>query len=96
MLSYNSLQMFTLVLMLTMGGLNLCMANPVNKGDEFAINKDPPTKRLFNMTSSKESVVLETERVVEGSMGDKPETGAVYIKEEETKMKASWETAKYV
>ena len=31
MLSSNSLQLFTLMMVLTMVGLNLCMANPVNK-----------------------------------------------------------------
>ena len=85
MLSSNSLQLFTLMMVfITMGGLNLCMASPVNKEDELVINKELPIK---------ESGVVETERVMEDS---KPETGAVFIKEEETKKKpASWETAKY-
>ena len=94
MLSSNSLQLFTLMMVVTMGGLNLCMANPVNKGNELIINEELPTKlkeRLFNMTI-KESEVVETERVMEDT---KPETGAVFIKEEDSKKKlASWETAK--
>merc|ERR1719234_2078640 len=49
------------------------------------VNKELPVKL-------KEEVgVLETDRVTEES---KPETGAVYIKEEETNKPASWETAK--
>ena len=85
MVSSNSIQLFALMMMVTMGGLNLCMANPV-KEDKLAINKDLPIKlkeRLFNVTS-KES---------EDAMG-KPESGATYIKEEESKKKASWETAR--
>ena len=88
MMSSNSIQLFTLMLMVSMGGLNMCMANPVNKEDKLAINKDLPIKlkeRLFNVTS-KES---------EDAMG-KPESGATFIKEEESKKKASWETAKYI
>ena len=73
MLSSNSLQLFTLMMVLTMVGLNLCMANPVNK------------------TSREEVGVMETDRVMEDS---KPETGAVFIKEEEELKPASWETAK--
>ena len=94
MLSSNPHRLFTLMMVVTMGGLNLCMANPVNKGNELIINEELPTKlkeRLFNMTI-KESEVVETERVMEDT---KPETGAVFIKEEDSKKKpASWETAK--
>ena len=73
MLSSNSLQLFTLMMVLTMVGLNLCMANPVNK------------------TSKEDVGVMETDRAMEDS---KPETGAVFIKEEKTNKPASWETAK--
>ena len=89
MMSSNSIQLFALMLMVSMGGLNMCMANPVNKEDKLAINKDLPIKlkeRLFNVTSKEES---------EDAMG-KPESGATFIKEEESKKKASWETAKYI
>ena len=88
MISSNSIQLFTLMLLITMVGLKLCLANPVNKEDKLATNKDLPIKlkeRLFNVTS-KES---------EDAMG-KPESGATFIKEEESKKKASWETAKYI
>ena len=82
MMSSNSIQLFTLMLMVTMCGLNMCMANPVNKEDKLPIKLK---ERLFNVTS-KES---------EDAMG-KPESGATFIKEEESKKKASWETAKYI
>ena len=64
MISSNSIQLFTLMLLITMGGLKLCLANPVNKEDKLANNKDLPIKlkeRLFNVTS-KDSGVLETSR----------------------------------
>ena len=91
MISSNSIQLFTLMLLITMGGLKLCLANPVNKEDKLANNKDLPIKlkeRLFNVTS-KDSGVLETEDAV-----GKPRSGATFIKEEESKKKASWETAR--
>ena len=93
--------MFTLMLMmLTMSGLNLCMANPVNKEDELVINKDLPIKlkeRLFNMTSKK-SEVLETDRVMVDDVGKPVDTtkGTVILDEEESTKKATWETAKYI
>ena len=98
--SSNSLQMFTLMLMLTMSCLNLCMANPVNKEDELVTNKDLPIKlkeRLFNMTSKK-SEVPETDRVMVDDVGKPVDTtkGTVILEEEESKKKASWETAKYI
>ena len=83
MISSNSIQLFTLMLLITMGGLKLCLANPVNKEDKLANNKDLPIKlkeRLFNVTS-KDSGVLER-------------SGATFIEEEESKKKASWETAR--
>ena len=91
MISSNSIQLFTLMLLITMGGLKLCLANPVNKEDKLANNKDLPIKlkeRLFNVTS-KDSGVLETEDAV-----GKPRSGAAFIEEEESKKKASWETAR--
>ena len=47
MLSSNSLQLFTLMMVVTMGGLNLCMASPVNKEDELVINKELPMKLFY-------------------------------------------------
>ena len=89
MLSSNSLQTFTLMLMVTMGGLNLCMAHPVNrsvnKEDELIIKKDLPVKKS----------VPDTDRAMVGDGGDLVDTnkGAVNLEEEE---RASWETAKYI
>ena len=42
MVSSNFIQLFTLMLLITMGGLKLCLANPVNKEDKLANNKDLP------------------------------------------------------
>ena len=104
MLSFNSLQLFTLVLIMT--SINLCncmamvnpysMANPVNssfnKEDELIINNDLPIK--LNVTSMES----ETDRVMVDSMGKPVKTSSVYIEEEEGSMEtpASWETARYI
>ena len=98
MLSSNSLQTFTLTLMVTMGGLSMCMASPVNrsanKEDELIINKDLPIK--LNMTSKKS--VPETGRAMVDDGGNlvDPYQGAVHLEEEESEKRASWETAKYI
>ena len=94
MLSSNSLQTFTLMLMVTMGGLNLCMAHPVNrsvnKEDELIIKKDLPVKKS----------VPDTDRAMVDDGGNLVDTnnGAVNLEEEESELpeRASWETAKYI
>ena len=101
MLSSHSLQKFALMLMVTMGGLNMCMANPVNrsgnKEDELIINKDLPIKlkeRLFNTTSKKS--VPDTDRAMVDDGGNLVDTnkGAVNLEGEESEKRASWETAR--
>ena len=97
MLSSNSLQTFTLMLMVTMGGLNLCMANPANKEDELIIKKDLPIKlkeRLFNTTSKKS--VPDTDRAMVDDGGNLVDTnkGAVNLEGEESEKRPSWETAR--
>ena len=87
MLSSHSLQKFALMLMVTMGGLNLCMANPANKEDELIINKDLPIKlkeRLFNTTSKKS--VPDTDRAMVDDGGNLVDTnkGAVNLEGEES------------
>ena len=93
MLSFNPLQLLTLVLM-----LSLCMANPVNrsadKEDELVINKD--------LTRTNKSEVPDTGMDDGGKPAD-TSRGAIDLKEEKTeqkkeqsKKKASWETAKYI
>ena len=104
MLSFNSLQLFTLVLIMT--SINLCncmsmvnpysMANPVNssfnKEDELIINNDLPIK--LNVTSMES----KTDRVMVDSMGKPVKTSSVNIEEEEGSIErpASWETARYI
>ena len=97
MLSSHSLQKFALMLMVTMGGLNLCMANPANKEDELIINKDLPIKlkeRLFNTTSKKS--VPDTDRAMVDDGGNLVDTnkGAVNLEGEESEKRPSWETAR--
>ena len=93
MLSFNSLQLVTLVVLI-MTSINMCMAlaNPVkrsaNKEDELVTNKELPIKPkeegLINVT--------ETDRVMVDSTGKPVKTSSVIIQEEEES--ASWETAR--
>ena len=97
-MSSNSIQLFALMLMVSMGGLNMCMANLVNRS---ANREDEPIKlkeRLFNTTSRKS--VPDTDRAMVDDGGNLVDTnnGAVNLEEEESELpeRASWETAKYI
>ena len=90
MLSSHSLQKLALMLMVTMGGLNLCMAHPVNrsvnKEEELIIKKDLPVKKS----------VPDTDRAMVDDGGNLVDTnkGAVNLEGEESEKRPSWETAR--
>ena len=87
---FSSLHMFTLMLMVTMGGLNQCTANPVNRiTNKELIEEDLP-------------IELKDGRVLVDDNGKKVDTynGTVNLEVEEMEKreekKASWETARYI